>query len=192
MIWCVKARLCAAAFFVGPMQNQTGMKREHLGSTPSDPALTLHRVNQPLRWDVQPGQPLTYGQVEVRIVDGKEVRMLLPQPRKRGKYEGVSLSLPQCDQRILDAAHYRMGGDAVGCCLSVPNTLLPPQLQLVNDHTFTRRLFGEEARAFVGQHYTLFVSDEMPFDTFEEHYTQLIQGFLPCRMADGPLSTSVH
>lgn len=151
-----------------------------LRSTPS--AGALHRVNRPLAWEHQPGRAAPDGQVEVRTIQGVQIPVVLQQPRKPKKYMGVSLFLPQCSQPIFEAAHEHLGAGPFKCCVSVPNTQLPQQLGLVNDHTFCLRLFGEQARTVVGQHYTLFATAEMPVSTFEEKLSQLQQTFLPCTM----------
>eukprot|EP00955_Chlamydomonas_euryale_P105270 365627-Chlamydomonas_euryale.AAC.4 len=135
----------------------------------------LHRVNRPLVWKPQPGPAQPDGQVE----DDK----LLPQPRKPGKYMGVSLFAHDCEQHELDAAHESRGRAQFGCYVSVPRTRLPPGLRLVNDHVFTLRLFGEKQRRRIGQHYVLYVTEEMPIGAFEERYTELMRSFQQCQMS---------
>uniref|UniRef100_A0A7S0RW14 Uncharacterized protein n=1 Tax=Chlamydomonas leiostraca TaxID=1034604 RepID=A0A7S0RW14_9CHLO len=153
-----------------------------LHSTPSDPGEALHRVNRPLVWQHQPGRAAPDGQVEVRTIQGVQTHVLLPQPRKPNKYMGVSLFLPQCNQHIFEAAHEHLGAGQFQCCVYVPNTPLPHQLGLVNDHTFSLRLLGETAKTVIGQHFTLFAAGEMPVSTFEGRFSQLRQTFQPRTM----------
>ena len=152
----------------------------HLNSTPA--ALTLHRCKAPLVWQRGQGRDVD-GQVESRSTAEGLVPTLLPQPYKPKRYSGVSMFLPLCDEAIFDAAHSELGSSEVGCVVSVPSTPLPPQLQLVNDHTFTLRLFGQKERTVVGQHYTLFAAEEMPVAVFEQRYNELLELFLPCSMS---------
>mmetsp|Transcript_8086 Transcript_8086/g.17302 ORF Transcript_8086/g.17302 Transcript_8086/m.17302 type:complete len:433 (+) Transcript_8086:285-1583(+) len=153
----------------------------HLDSTPADPALMLQRCNAPLLWNPAHGRPAD-GQVEMRSTPEGMIPMLLPQPYKSKRYMGISMFVPACDQRIFDAAHAQLGANDYGCATSVANTPLPEHLQLVNDHPFTLRLFGQQERTMVGQHYTLFASMEMPVSVFEQRYNELLATFQPRQM----------
>lgn len=148
----------------------------HLDTTPSEPA---HRVNRTLMWQPIPGHAPD-GQLETLNVDGVMTPVLCQQPYKPNRYLGVSLFVPQCDQRIFDAAHDLLGRGTLGCVVSVPHTPLPAQLQLVNDHAFQLRLFGMRENSFLGQHYCLFTTTEMPVSVFEQCYGQLMQTFQMC------------
>lgn len=146
--------------------------------TPVEP---VHRVLTPLLWESEPGRQPD-GQVQLRDVNGVMTLMLLRQPYKRKRYLGVSLFVPQRDQRILDGAHAYLNKDLFGCAVSVPNTPLPKGLQMVNDRVFKLRLFGGQERIVVGQHYTLFAAEDMTVIDFEREYEKLKKTCLPCDM----------
>lgn len=157
----------------------------HLEHTPAEP---VHRVLSPLVWESEPGRPRD-GQVEMRDVNGVMTLVLLRQPYKPKRYLGVSLFVPQCDQRILDGAHAHLNKGTFGCAVSVPNTPFPKGLQMVNDRVFKLRLFGGNERIVVGQHYTLFAAEDMAVVDFEREYEKLMKTCLPCGMEGGGVAS---
>jgi hypothetical protein len=155
------------------------MPAQHLNSTPKE---AMHRANAPLVWEaVGPRKP--DGQVVVRSINDVDTRVLCKQPYKKNSYYGVSFYVPECDVETLIAAHQTLGAQSLGCVTSKPNTPLPKGLQLVNDKPFSLRLNGQSHRTHIGQHYSLFVQDDMPVHQFEALYKELLKdGFIACNI----------
>jgi hypothetical protein len=53
-------------------------------------------------------------------------------------------------------------------------------MHLVNDQSLSVRLVGQRERTVLGEHYTLSPTEDMPIETFEQLYHQLIQTFQKC------------
>ena len=75
-----------------------------------------------------------------------------------GKFRGISFFVPLCD--------------------ASPDTIILPEgMHLVNDHTFTIRYKHEKEMTVVGEHYSLYVTQEVLASVFEQRYAEIVEKF---------------
>lgn len=133
----------------------------------------------PLVWQSGQGAPRD-GDVKssVDAATGETVYTLRVQPHG-GRWRGVSFFSP--DPNLSPAIHQFLGGMS-DCSVLPANCTLPEGLGLVNDGLLELPLAGGDG-VVCGEHYTLFVTKEMPTADFEQLYSGLLQrSSAPCQL----------
>lgn len=152
------------------------------------PASILHRVNMSLNWSRADGLP-TDGDVTKRTVGDRRIFILRAQPRGQGSPRGVSLFEP--DPAVLPAINKFLGAEAVGCFVTIPNSPLPPFMNLVNDMTLELKLYDDNTMV-CGQHWTLYANVDVEASQFEAAFQQLLaSAFVPCSVQGGAEATDL-